>query len=181
MGSHTIVSYPDNFWNVDFYWTSCFRGGVVYDKFNDDYLVVMGSIRVNGHVIRGKPKSQWKLFSIRTNSWKDIEGGDYFIPSPIHQCQLGLLYNEAIHWLESKLSLLGGGGCFGICMMNNKFPEIWVMREYKVESSWTKLNIMFPCRNLFPLCCTKSDEVVGKLDGINHLIKFRANEYWNTV
>ncbi|MED6207228.1 hypothetical protein PIB30_033822 [Stylosanthes scabra] len=206
MGSHTIVPYPDNFWNVDFYLSCSFRGGVVYDKFNDDYLVILGSVQVNGNVIIRKP--QWKVFSVRTNSWKDIEGGDCFIPIVIHHRQLGLLYNEAIHWLamyigpvqrqgfvivafdtvtktlsmiplpypqrppdQMELSLLGGGGCFGICMMNNKIPEIWVMREYKVESSWTKLNIVLPCRNLVPLCFTKSDEVVAKLDGINHLIK----------
>ncbi|MED6123831.1 hypothetical protein PIB30_053149 [Stylosanthes scabra] len=196
MGSHRTVPYPDNFWNVGFHCPDHFCGGVVYEKFNDDYLVVLGSVKINEHE---KLRPQWKFFSVRTNSWKEIEGGDRFVPSyPLHR-QVGLLYNEAVHWLAIytangksrsfvivafdpmtktlsmiplpyprdtqvwKLSLLGGRGYFGI-YMNNMIPEIWVMKEYKVESSWTKLNITLPCMNFIPLCLTESDEVVCRKD-----------------
>ncbi|MED6207225.1 hypothetical protein PIB30_033819 [Stylosanthes scabra] len=208
MGSHRTVPYPDNFWNVNFYCPDHFCGGVVYEKFNDDYLVVLGSVKANEHQ---KLRPQWKFFSVRTNSWKEIEGGDRFVPSyPLHR-QQGLLYNEAIHWLaidigsgkckarslvivafdtvtktlsmiplpypqhthEWKLSLLGGRGYFGIFMMNKIIPEIWVMKEYKVESSWTKLNIVLPCMNFNPLCFTESDEVVGRKDK-KQIVKFRG-------
>ncbi|XLR62488.1 hypothetical protein S83_013160 [Arachis hypogaea] len=152
----------------------------------------MGSVGT----LKGKP--EWKFFSVRSNSWKEIEGGDCFTPNIATGHQLGLLYNEAIHWLvvyngsdypqgivivafdiatktlsviplpylldpnEWELSLVGEGGFFGICMMDHIWQHIWVMKEYKVQSSWIlKMDILYPSDNtMIPLCFTKSGDVV---------------------
>ncbi|KAL4382186.1 hypothetical protein AHAS_Ahas04G0208300 [Arachis hypogaea] len=181
-----------------------FCHGVVYEKSNDDYLVIMGSVRT----LKGKP--EWKFFSVRSNSWKEIEGGDCFTPNIATGHQLGLLYNEAIHWLvvyngsdypqgivivafdiatktlsviplpylldpnEWELSLVGEGGFFGICMMDHIWQHIWVMKEYKVQSSWIlKMDILYPSDNtMIPLCFTKSGDVVWMNRIIKDLVKF---------
>ncbi|KAL4322751.1 hypothetical protein HN51_067906 [Arachis hypogaea] len=207
---YTAVAYPDlDFWNLDFPCSSFFCGGVGYENSTDDYLIVIGSIKA-------MLKPWWKFFSLRTNSWKEIEGGDRFFPCfPLHR-QLGLVYNEAIHWLaihtgsddehsfvivafdiatktlsmfplpypqdtrNCELSLMGGGGCFGMWIMNNTAPEIWVMKEYKVESSWTKLNIVLPLyRGVIPLCFADSgDEVVCRRGNNRELMKLSNNQAW---
>ncbi|XLU99449.1 hypothetical protein S245_013789 [Arachis hypogaea] len=164
----------------------------------------MGSVRT----LKGKP--EWKFFSVRSNSWKEIEGGDCFTPNIATGHQLGLLYNEAIHWLvvyngsdypqgivivafdiatktlsviplpylldpnEWELSLVGEGGFFGICMMDHIWQHIWVMKEYKVQSSWIlKMDILYPSDNtMIPLCFTKSGDVVWMNRIIKDLVKF---------
>ncbi|MED6207226.1 hypothetical protein PIB30_033820 [Stylosanthes scabra] len=198
---HTMVIYP----SIKDYYFPCsyfFTGGVGYEKSNDDYLIVIG-------MIKSMVTPCWKYFSVRTNSWKEIEGGDRFGPCFCHNDRFGLVYNDAIHWLtlyidsdyqlslvivafdtatktlseiplpcplstrkNSELGLLGGRGCFGIYNQQ----EIWVMKEYKVESSWTKLNILllFPSyRSMIPLCFGDSgDEVVCRKDKNKELVKF---------
>jgi F-box interacting protein len=52
----------------------------------------------------------------------------------------------------------------------NKRFEIWVMKEYKVNSSWTKTLVFpidrIPTRYFYPLCCTKSGDIIGTNGGI---------------
>ncbi|XP_015961707.1 F-box/kelch-repeat protein At3g06240-like [Arachis duranensis] len=202
-GSHVRVPYPNNSSNSEFPCPDFFCHGVVYEKSNDDYLVIMGSVRPL------KRKPEWKFFSVRSNSWKEIEGGDCFTPNISMGHQLGLLYNEAIHWLavyngsdyprgivivafdiatktlsmiplpypqdpsQWELSLVGGAGFFGICMLNEFWPYIFVMKEYKVESSWILIDMLLPSDNtMIPLCFTQSGDVVW-MNRINKdLIKF---------
>jgi hypothetical protein len=49
---------------------------------------------------------------------------------------------------------------------------IWVMEEYKVQSSWTKCNIVTSLHCTL-ICCTKSGDIVG-IDG-GELVKFNNN------
>ncbi|MED6123830.1 hypothetical protein PIB30_053148 [Stylosanthes scabra] len=88
-GFHRMVLYPTNDCPCCSYF---FSGGVGYEKSNDDYLIVIG-------MVKDMVKPCWKYFSVRTNSWKEIEGDDRFGPCFGHNRQIGLLYNEAIHWL----------------------------------------------------------------------------------
>ncbi|KAL1366858.1 hypothetical protein HN51_020911 [Arachis hypogaea] len=68
------------------------------------------------------------------------------------------------------LNLLGG--YLGICYTEWQTwrNELWVLKEYKVESSWTKLNIDFP-DGFIPMCLTRGSECVGRKN-IKELMKF---------
>lgn len=49
----------------------------------------------------------------------------------------------------------------------NDTIEIWVMKEYKVNSSWIRTLVLpvdlinSPNQDLIPLCCTKSGDIIG--------------------
>ncbi|XP_057453080.1 F-box/kelch-repeat protein At3g23880-like [Lotus japonicus] len=62
-----------------------------------------------------------------------------------------------------------GDGCDG--------AEIWVMKEYKVQSSWTKAFVMtdcdIPCKYFYPICFIEGGGVVGS-NGNGRLMKFNA-------
>jgi hypothetical protein len=49
---------------------------------------------------------------------------------------------------------------------------MWVMKDYKLHSSWTKiLDIDFPTLNFSPICFTKSGDIIGT-DSEVGLIKY---------
>ncbi|MCH89079.1 F-box/kelch-repeat protein [Trifolium medium] len=51
---------------------------------------------------------------------------------------------------------------------------MWVMKDYKLHSSWTKvldLLIDYPTPNFFPICFTKSGDIIGTDGGVG-LIKY---------
>ncbi|WVZ07473.1 hypothetical protein V8G54_020819 [Vigna mungo] len=54
------------------------------------------------------------------------------------------------------------GGCLGVCysVEGSGTTEIWVMKEYKVQSSWTKL-IVVPTCEFSPICITKDGGIFG--------------------
>ncbi|GAU26312.1 hypothetical protein TSUD_56100 [Trifolium subterraneum] len=58
---------------------------------------------------------------------------------------------------------------------DNDTVEIWVMKEYKVHSSWTKTHVLLthaiPTKYFFPLCSTKSGDIVGT-NGIIGFVKY---------
>ncbi|RDX72306.1 F-box protein CPR30, partial [Mucuna pruriens] len=70
------------------------------------------------------------------------------------------------------------GGCLCFCFMNYRTTmlEMWMMKEYKVHSSWTK-SFLLPIRHdsfvsiFYPLCFTKNGEILGT-DGGKVLAKF---------
>ncbi|KAK7257005.1 hypothetical protein RIF29_30664 [Crotalaria pallida] len=79
----------------------------------------------------------------------------------------------------SDLCVLGGR--LGLCVRDGDradTADIWVMEEYKVQSSWTKLIVVsmdgIPIKYFFLICSTKSGDIVG-LDGGTRLLKFNAN------
>ncbi|MCH80111.1 F-box protein, partial [Trifolium medium] len=58
--------------------------------------------------------------------------------------------------------------------------EIWVMKEYKVHSSWTKTLVIpipgeiydeIPC--FYPMCCENSGDIIGT-DGRSALVKYNV-------
>ncbi|XP_045813811.1 F-box/kelch-repeat protein At3g06240-like [Trifolium pratense] len=70
----------------------------------------------------------------------------------------------------------------------NNTVEIWVMNEYKLHSSWTKTIVLpidgFPDEYMFPLCSTKSGDIVrtdycctglAKYDGKGQLLEYRSH------
>ncbi|AES91736.1 hypothetical protein MtrunA17_Chr4g0066411 [Medicago truncatula] len=57
--------------------------------------------------------------------------------------------------------------------MERATVEIWVMKEYKVHSSWTKTLVLSISGIPYfsPICCTKSGHIIGT-DGYNRLMKY---------
>jgi hypothetical protein len=58
---------------------------------------------------------------------------------------------------------------------DNDTIEIWVMKEYKLHSSWTKTHVLstdvIPFKNFSPLRSTKSGDIVGA-DDYTGLVKY---------
>ncbi|KAK7257006.1 hypothetical protein RIF29_30665 [Crotalaria pallida] len=70
------------------------------------------------------------------------------------------------------------GGRLGLSVRDNETTDIWVMEEYKVQSSWTQLIVVsmdnISTRCFSPICSTKSGDIVG-LHGGTRLVKCNAN------
>ncbi|XLR21235.1 hypothetical protein S83_013964 [Arachis hypogaea] len=60
----------------------------------------------------------------------------------------------------SSLALLGG--CLALYYRNYDScnTHIWVMKEYKVHSSWTLYQI--PCKDFQPLCLSNNGDIIGR-------------------
>ena len=72
--------------------------------------------------------------------------------------------------------LLNHGGKLSLCVRGINRTDIWVMGEYKVQSSWTKSIVMYdnpPCEYFYPICSTKSGYIYG-LDDDEDLLKCNA-------
>ncbi|XP_057455332.1 F-box/kelch-repeat protein At3g23880-like isoform X2 [Lotus japonicus] len=73
------------------------------------------------------------------------------------------------------------GGCLSLCSSGGGGTrdscEIWVMKNYKVQASWTKAFVItschIPCRHFYPVCFTEGGGVVGT-DGSGTLMKFSS-------
>ncbi|KAK2417298.1 F-box/kelch-repeat protein [Trifolium repens] len=171
--------------------------GFGYDHSTDDYLIVSISSCINS--------SYLEFFSLRANTWKQIDddthihyGNASHFNGAIHwfaycheleknvivafdlmkrkllempfpdQFDLEIAYYKGLWVFKEYLSL---------CAMNkiNDTVEIWVMKEYKVHSSWTKTHVLptdgIPNNLFFPLCSTKSGDIVG-VDYHNRLVKY---------
>ncbi|MED6171440.1 hypothetical protein PIB30_040737 [Stylosanthes scabra] len=105
-GSHkTIRYYADDpnapcwrgFHRKNYSWSS-----LGYDETSDDYLLVIGWWDVS------PLGSWWGYFSVRTNSWKEIQCDH--CPAMYVVSHIGLFFNGAIHWLAVKDT--------GICPMD---------------------------------------------------------------
>ncbi|XP_059632596.1 F-box/kelch-repeat protein At3g06240-like [Cornus florida] len=123
------------------YWEDFYILGFGYDQSVHDYKLVAGD------------KKRFYVYSLRTDSWKKVEG---LPPKPL-SVSVGILLNGVIHWLlplkrrlkivtfcfadekfcefplptfsfrcTSELGLLGG--C--LCILLGRGNEIWVMKEY---------------------------------------------------
>ncbi|MCH84985.1 F-box protein, partial [Trifolium medium] len=151
-----------------------------------------------------------EFFSLRNNTWNEIEGTQFLYINYHIEPRVGPFFNGAIHWLASNENLLmdiilafdltkrellempfpdGFNHDFEDCDFwvfgeflslwamdyDNDTFEIWVMKEYKVHSSWTK-TLVFPIYEtstpyFYPICSTKSGDIVGK-DGDTVLQKY---------
>ncbi|XP_014507390.1 F-box/kelch-repeat protein At3g06240-like [Vigna radiata var. radiata] len=73
------------------------------------------------------------------------------------------------------LAVLGGFLCVHLVGCDECPPEIWVMKEYKIQSSWSKKSVdvafdKIPIEWFKLICSTKSGDIVGT-DGYNGLVK----------
>ncbi|XP_020977844.1 F-box/kelch-repeat protein At3g06240-like isoform X2 [Arachis ipaensis] len=160
--------------------------GFGYDASQDDYLLL---------VAWSDCKGQYHLycFSLRTNSWINIDAA---VPNRLgFLCwhSGGLFFNGAVHWVpfdlrdyrdaiiifdlmemtfstisapeqlsSSYTSLALLGGCLSLysCKDDCYNTDIWVMKEYKVHSSWTLYQI--PCKYFRPLCLSSNKDIIGR-------------------
>lgn len=58
------------------------------------------------------------------------------------------------------------GEFLSVWIRKNDTIEIFVMKEYKVQSSWTKTFVFRTLNNddlpyFYPFCCTKSGDIIG--------------------
>ncbi|XLR63277.1 F-box protein CPR30-like [Arachis ipaensis] len=77
----------------------------------------------------------------------------------------------SISYSDPGLALLGG--CLAFYYRNDDYcnTDIWVMKEYKVHSSWTLYQI--PCQDSQPLCLSSNGDIIGKdydIDNIGFFI-----------
>ncbi|CAJ2634486.1 unnamed protein product [Trifolium pratense] len=186
----------------------CYLYGFGYDQSTNDYLVVSMSYSYVHDTATDYIVSHLEFFSLRDNTWKEIEGTLFPYLNFSDGPPVGSLFKEVIHWLvfrvdismyvivafdlmERKLldmhlpdefdgehdytGLWVFGEFLSVWAMDcddNKF-EIWVMKEYKVHSSWTKTHVIsldgIPINS--PLCSTKSGDIIGTYDSAE-LIKY---------
>ncbi|XLT57480.1 hypothetical protein HN873_050084 [Arachis hypogaea] len=163
--------------------------GFGYDASQDDYLVFVAWQDKDDHY-------HFDCFSLRTNSWINLDAA---LSKPLDVCHrnsCGLFLNGAIHWVpyslttyrdaiiifdmkERTFSRISGpeqpvmsactfptlallGGCLALYYCNNDScnTHIWVMKEYKVLSSWTLYQI--PCKDFRPLCLSSNMDIIGR-------------------
>ncbi|GFQ08541.1 F-box/kelch-repeat protein at3g23880 [Phtheirospermum japonicum] len=129
--------------------------GFGYDESSDDYKVV-GVFCVFGN--EGLYESVVKIYSLRADSWKSIEGFEGGVPLDDSATRGGSEFKWNIVSLDLRTEDYGtveqpdyGEGCFdsylgvlgeGICVLCNYEKvraDLWVMKEYGVKESWTKV------------------------------------------
>ncbi|XP_058742130.1 F-box/kelch-repeat protein At3g06240-like [Vicia villosa] len=78
-------------------------------------------------------------------------------------------------FVYGEYDLLVLDGHIGAWMKDDHTLKIWMMREYGVHSSWTKI-IEFSASSVshgfFPICLTKCGDIVGTDSCYHHLVKF---------
>ncbi|KAB2623837.1 F-box/kelch-repeat protein [Pyrus ussuriensis x Pyrus communis] len=156
--------------------------GFGYDSTTDDYKVIRGSSKTT----LGSKEVTIQVFSLKSDSWRrsaDDDHGNY-----IHLKGKGCFLNGALHWVE--VSMVASRILCCRCLGNNNYVfvgvgvgknclfvysysmetdlRIWVMKEYGVAKSWTKVvkisldQILPDERNesFKPLCILENDEVL---------------------
>ncbi|MED6112417.1 hypothetical protein PIB30_061537 [Stylosanthes scabra] len=200
-GSHKAVPHPPDDPDVPwtgFHEAQHLWGGFGYDESTDDYFVVAGwvggndctllwfyfSVRTNSWnkiECDRHPKSaiyddDRALFYNGAIHWLAVKIVDFkhvivaFDLAGKNLSMISLPTDILVYSRKRKLVVLGG--CLGISYFNKDGKtEIFIMKEYKVESSWTKLDIVLPCDyyDINPVCFTNGGELVGTKS--NKLVK----------
>ncbi|XP_060178710.1 F-box/kelch-repeat protein At3g23880-like isoform X2 [Lycium barbarum] len=142
-----------------------FNFGFAYDEFQDDYKVV-GIFPISGKIRLCRIEVQ--IYSLKSNSWRRIDDfqGRELLNAPA-KC-----VNGKLHWLDKQRNIIsidladekwaeverpyseGCGyvklGVFGsdlavLCNYGRTHVDVWVMTEYGVKESWTKMfTVKFP-------------------------------------
>jgi F-box interacting protein len=171
--------------------------GFGYDKSRDDYLVVLIS------TLSDNSSSYLEFFSLRDNTWKQIEGDRFPYMDASSDRTLGLFFTGAIHWLayhhdlsvdvivafdltERKLlemplpdgdfvhvpincDLWVSGEFLSLSAIDyvSDTIELWVMKEYKVNSSWTKTLVIHIDNVAYfsPMYFAKNGDIIGTNGG----------------
>ncbi|XP_058731671.1 F-box/kelch-repeat protein At3g06240-like [Vicia villosa] len=189
--------------NVDSNLDNEYFYGFGYDHSTEDYLVVLMSYHYSDD-----PTLHLEYFSLKANTWKEVKGPHFPYSSEIEPTGgclykgaihwLAYRYDlqtdviVAFDLMEKKLSYMplphplqcGGLWVYGEYLSvytendTDDEVEIWVMKEYKVNSSWTLvLTIdLSVCPNVAfsPLCCTKSGDIIGAGER-DRLVKYDKN------
>ncbi|XP_061371663.1 uncharacterized protein LOC133314240 [Gastrolobium bilobum] len=61
------------------------------------------------------------------------------------------------------------GECLAVFIDSFNKTQVWVMKEYRVQSSWTLIEIPMP---LSAVCMTKSGELIALSANVSELMKF---------
>ncbi|KAG5051146.1 hypothetical protein JHK87_003344 [Glycine soja] len=172
-GVHEQLSYSPVAFDMDVRFFT-FLYGFGYDSSTDDYLVVQAS----NNPSLDDYTTRLEFFSLRANVWKELEVGSLLngalqwitsryglsihvivvfdlmersfpeIPLPVDFdieyfydfsfCQLGVL-----------------GECLSLCVVGYYSPAvIWIMKEYKVQLSWTKIIV---CKSIDSIAMVQMD------------------------
>jgi hypothetical protein len=161
---------------------------------------------MSSQISNDPPPPHLEFFSLRANTWKEIEATQFSWPIGNEPPTSGFLFNEAIHWVAYRSDLIRhvvvafdllerklfdmhlpddfdrgfklkdfGLWVFGEFLSlwavyygdvhDKSTLEIWVMKEYKVDSPWTK-TLVLPFggtarKNFPPICSTKSGDIIG--------------------
>lgn len=166
--------------------------GLGYDFSTDDYKMVRASCSISSRSI------SFEVFNLKTGYWKmgqavhiNIDNPDeigIFSNGSIHwlvRHSGGSDKREKVLSFDIKDEIFietslpdGGGfsflgdmkGClYAVCGGDGADVDVWVMKEYGVESSWTKvikLNwVEFSCDyGMWPVCFTQDNDVIIDLD-----------------
>ncbi|XP_057762183.1 F-box protein CPR1-like isoform X1 [Arachis stenosperma] len=156
--------------------------GFGYDALQDDYLVVVASQDKND-------QEHFDCLSLRTNSWTNLDFALSKPLGTSNWQSRGFFLNGAIHWAsfrfysilifdlkersfsiismpEQVMGYIFGthlvllGGCLALYSNDPKKTNIWVMKEYKVHSSWTFYQI--PRGDVAPLCLSNGSDIVAQ-------------------
>ncbi|XP_060178561.1 F-box/kelch-repeat protein At3g23880-like [Lycium barbarum] len=136
--------------------------GFAYDEFQDDYKVV-GIFPIHNHRYIRLCRIEVQIYSLKSNSWRRISDfqGREFLNVP------GKLVNGKLHWFEKGWNInsidlgnekwteiekpcnfkeyghffLGvlGSDLSVLCNYTWCHADVWVMKEYGVKESWTKM------------------------------------------
>ncbi|XP_016185348.1 F-box protein At4g22390-like [Arachis ipaensis] len=168
--------------------------GFGYDASREDYLVVV--------VWKDRNCQLLKCFSLRTNSWINLDAALPNPLGLIEWRRArGLFLNGSIHWLLSSIlvfdlkkrsfskislpeqlimhdpaTIVTLEGCLALYSRDyvKGKTHIWVMKEYKVNSSWTLYVI--PCLQFEPLCLSNGSDIIV-LDPISVSRSFKFAKY----
>ncbi|KAH6804189.1 hypothetical protein C2S51_032436 [Perilla frutescens var. frutescens] len=139
--------------------------GFGYDELHNDYKVVEF---FSAECETGVYVTQVKVYSVRTNSWKIVSnwpGGDTFggsgkfLNGAVHWSVWGL--DKPGDWViishdlatdifiqlpmpnfdddDVRVDVKILKGCLAVCCEYNVYMDVWVMKEYGIRESWTKL------------------------------------------
>ncbi|KAL4382814.1 hypothetical protein AHAS_Ahas04G0271100 [Arachis hypogaea] len=159
--------------------------GFGYDASQNDYVVVVaykGKDREN----------HFDLYCLRSNSWINLDAALPKLRDWYNLKSKGLFCNGAIHWSTHEyrfnilifdikprtFSTISGPeqlacsypsiavlpGCLALYYNNrdSRNIHIWVMKEYKVQSSWTLYEIPLVCSKFKPLCLSANGDIIGR-------------------
>jgi F-box interacting protein len=82
---------------------SCFPYGFRYDQSTDDYLVV--SVYSDTSLALGIMFSRLKFFTLRSNTWKELEATRTTYMIVTNQFKVCMFFNGSIHWLARRRDL----------------------------------------------------------------------------
>ncbi|XP_072072148.1 F-box protein CPR1-like [Arachis hypogaea] len=170
------------------------------DALQDDYLIVVAchdkhdeihfnclSLRTNSFIYHDAGSLKHLRFDSRLSCRLFLNGAIHWVSFNLKDYRYAIIIFDlkertfsmlsvpeqlvSISYSDPGLALLGG--CLAFYYRNDDYcnTDIWVMKEYKVHSSWTLYQI--PCQDSQPLCLSSNGDIIGKdydIDNIGFFI-----------